>query len=132
MSKRDSDIKSLQDSIADWQKDRELADAIQRLSENSDFKKVVREEFFVNECARLIHLSADPNLKTDMRADTVAMAQSAGHFKRFLSAKISMANQADASIVEANRIITALMNLSEEDVGEYDAGNINANDLQTE
>jgi hypothetical protein len=82
-------------------------DAILKLTENREFRKVVREAFFETECARYARESADPSLNEAQRADALAMAQAAGHFKRWLSIQIMMGNSAaeqlgdiEAAIVE--------------------------------
>lgn len=79
-------------------------DALQRraialkLSENPEFKKLVLEEFCIQECARYAQLSADPALDERQQKDALAISQSAGHLRRFLSAIITMGNQADRLI----------------------------------
>lgn len=66
-----------------------------KLYNNSDFKKLILEEFCTQECARYAQLSADPSLKENERADALAMAQAAGHLRRFLSVTIQLGNQAE-------------------------------------
>lgn len=58
------------------------------------------EEFCVNECARYAQASADPALSANERADALAIAQSAGHLRRFLSVVIQMGNSAENTIAD--------------------------------
>lgn len=87
-----------------------------KLSENHEFRKLILEEFCVNECARYARESANPILKPEERADALAMAQAAGHLKRFLSVIVQMG---DAAIRERQAIDEALVEArAEEDAGE--------------
>ncbi len=70
-------------------------DTVLKLSENPDFRKIIREEFMTNECARYAQLSADPALKPEERADALAISQAAGHLKRYLNVIIRMGNAAE-------------------------------------
>ena len=56
-----------------------------KLSENREFRKLILEDFCTTECARYVQASADPALGVGERADALAMAQAAGHLRRFLS-----------------------------------------------
>lgn len=86
----------------------ELRDAALRLDQVADFRKVILKQFCVEDCARYAQLSADPSLKQEMREDSLALAQSAGHLRRYLSVLVQLGNQAanqipeiEAAIVEA-------------------------------
>lgn len=85
----------------------ERRDLALRLHKNPDFKKLILEEFCVNECARYAQASADPALKPDARADSLAIAQAAGHLRRFLSVIVQMGNQAEGQMTELNEAIEA-------------------------
>ena len=73
-----------------------LRDAVVNLQKNRDFRKLILEQFLVEDCARYAQLSADPGLGANERADALAMAQAAGHLKRFLSVTKRMGDTADA------------------------------------
>lgn len=66
-----------------------------KLYGNREFKKLILEDFCVTECARYAQSSADPALPADSRADALALAQAAGHLKRFLSVVVTIGNQAE-------------------------------------
>ncbi|QEM41176.1 hypothetical protein HYP85_gp090 [Pseudomonas phage Zuri] len=80
-----------------------LRDAVLRLQKNRDFIKVINEQFLVHECARYVHCSADPALDPASRADALAIAQAAGHLKRFLSVMVTMGNHAESQIPDIER-----------------------------
>lgn len=69
-----------------------------RLSKNSDFKKLILEEFCVNEAARYVQNSANPALGEQERADSLAIAQASGHLKRWLSVQVQMGAHAENEI----------------------------------
>lgn len=66
-----------------------------KLYNNPEFKKLILDEFCTQDCARYAQLSADPALKENERADALAIAQAAGHLRRFLSMTIQLGNQAE-------------------------------------
>ncbi|AWN06202.1 hypothetical protein [Erwinia phage phiEaP8] len=70
-----------------------------KLSENAEFKKVILDEFCVKECARYAQLSADPTLSAEDRANSLALAQAAGHLKRYLSVLVRMGDVAESDLV---------------------------------
>ena len=83
----------------------EMRQAVQRLTQNADFRKVITEQFMEKECARYVHASADPALNERNQKDALSIAQAAGHLKRYLSVLIQMGNAAEN---ELDSIDTAL------------------------
>ena len=73
--------------------------AVQRLSKNADFRKVINEQFMEKECARYTQASCDPALSERSQKDALAIAQAAGHLKRYLSVTIQMGNAAENELV---------------------------------
>lgn len=78
----------------------EIAAAIQRLQANRDFRKIIIEAFMLHECARYAQESSDPALTAEQRADAMALAQAAGHLKRFLVVTEQMATSAAGQLVD--------------------------------
>lgn len=66
-----------------------------RLSNNSDFKKLIIDEFMTAEAARYVQSSGDPALNAEQRADSLAIAQASGHLKRYLSIVVQMGVHAE-------------------------------------
>lgn len=69
-----------------------------RLSNNRDFKKLILEEFCIQECARYAQNSANPALSAEDRADSLAIAQAAGHLRRYLSVVVQMGATAERDL----------------------------------
>jgi hypothetical protein len=76
-----------------------------KLEKNREFRKLILEEFCVNECARYAQASANPALKEVERADSLALAQAAGHLRRWLSVIVQMGNQAASEITQTQAAI---------------------------
>lgn len=76
-----------------------------RLHNNRDFRKLILEEFCTTECARFAQLSADPLLKPEDRADALALAQAAGHLKRYLSMTVRMGDTMESQLTELDEAI---------------------------
>ena len=95
-----SEVALLEKQLADTKTLVDRRTIAQRLAANGDFRKLILEEFCVNECARYAQASADPALSANERADALAIAQSAGHLRRFLSVVIQMGNSAENTIAD--------------------------------
>ncbi len=96
----------------------ERRDALLRLSENRDYKKLIREEFMRDDCARFAQQSVNPVLKPEERADALAKAQAAGHLKQYLSVIILQGNTAEATIPQINEAIEEARAMPDEDEDE--------------
>lgn len=96
-----STVTQIEQHIEQLQELVERRDLALKLEKNREFRKLILEEFCVNECARYAQNSANPALKADERADSLAIAQAAGHLRRFLSIVVKMGNQAEAEIGSA-------------------------------
>lgn len=83
-------------------------DMVDKLANNREFKKLIVEAFMKDECARLTHMSTDPNLSLQDRADALASAQAAGYLKRWLNALVTMGNMAERDIPEARATLEEL------------------------
>lgn len=79
------------------------------LATNPLFKRLILDGFCTVECARYVQESCDPMLAPHMRADALAMAQSAGHLKRFLSLAIQIGNTAANNIQQADGEIANIL-----------------------
>lgn len=98
MSEVTAKLQELEAFKASCKKTAEFGDAIIRLQNNPDFKKVINEGFMLYEAARYAQESGDPALTPTQRQDALNMAQASGHLKRFLSISVVMANEADNSL----------------------------------
>lgn len=89
------EIKGLEQQKKNFQKLIDMRDLALRLTNNRDFRKLILDEFCGTESARLVHESGDPALKREDREDALAMAQAAGHLRRYLSMTIKLGDQAE-------------------------------------
>ncbi len=92
------EIQDAERQIAGMKAAIEMKEAVNRLAANPDFKKLINEGFLTEECARFTHLSTDPALSPDDRANALGQAQAAGHLKRYLSITYQMGAAAENSI----------------------------------
>jgi hypothetical protein len=115
MSERLSQIKQYEDHIEDLEKAIAFRDTLSRLNQNVDFKSAILQEYFINDSARMVHLSADPSLTPLQRTDALNMAQAAGHLKRWLSMQWQLADKAMTDLVEAKENLVILNALTDED-----------------
>ena len=102
-----SDVQALEYQLAGTKELIEQRDRALRLSQNADFRALILDTFCVKECARYAQASADPALKENERADSLAMSQAAGHLRRFLSVTMQMGNQAESQRVDLEEAIAA-------------------------
>lgn len=100
-----SEVQRLQKQIEGNKQAIELAAAYERLSKNRDFKKLVLEQFMVQECARYVQVSCDPNLDAGSRADALGLAQAAGHLKRYFAVVCKIGEHAASEVVELEAAI---------------------------
>ena len=98
-------VAKLEEQLKDNKTLMQRRDVIVRLGKNPDFRTVILDAFFVEECARYARESGDPALTAEQRADAIAMAQAAGHLKRFLNVQIAMGNAAEQSVVALEEAI---------------------------
>jgi len=92
-----------------------MGDRVRRLESNKDFKKIVLEEYFSEEAARLAHLYTDPVMtdeqKTMIHNDLVGL----GAFKRFLRYKKMQGDQAKQELVEYQETLEELREEEDQD-----------------
>lgn len=98
-------IEALEQQLSDSRLLVEHRELVLKLSENREFRKVILEGFCEKECARYARASGDPQLTPEQRADALAMAQAAGHLKRYLSVQVVVGNTAANTIPEIEATI---------------------------
>jgi hypothetical protein len=105
-----SDIESMKAHRKEMVETVELRDMLTRLMKNRDFRKLILDEYLVNEAARLVQSSANINLGADQRADCLAMAQATGHFKAWMNVTLKRGDQAEVDIRAADEALDELRN----------------------
>lgn len=83
----------------------ENRDLALKLSNVPAFRKLILDEFCVQEAARYVQTSGDPALTEAQRADALNIAQASGHLKRWLSVQVLMGNVAANNIIDIENAI---------------------------
>lgn len=98
-------IQAIEDNIRQARKIAEVGEALERLRNNRDFKKVMLEGYFEQEAIRLVHLKSDQNVQSpDMQKSIIAQIDAIGAVSQYFSTvmhKASIARKAIASDEEA-------------------------------
>lgn len=94
----DVTISQLEGQLEEMKRRIARRDEALQLGNNPIFKKLVLEEFCTQECARYAQASSDPSLSAEARADSLAIAQAAGHIRRWFSVIMNMGNQAEQTL----------------------------------
>ena len=78
-----------------------LGNCLERLNNNSDFLKVIKEGYFEKEAVRLVYLKADPNMQSEQSQKSITTQMDAiGNLSQYLATlqfKAGMAHKAKAS-----------------------------------
>lgn len=98
-------IQAIEENIKRARKLVEVGDALERLKNNRDFKKVMIEGYFEQEAIRLVHLKSDPNVQSpEMQKSIMSQIDAIGAISQYFSTvmhKSSIASKAIASDEEA-------------------------------
>lgn len=93
-------IQAIESSIQRAKKEVDLGDALERLRNHRDFKKVILEDYFEKEAVRLVHLKSDPCMqKPEMQQSILAQMDAIGAFSQFLNTLLRRAELARKSIL---------------------------------
>lgn len=98
-------VAELEQHLEDAKKMVERRDMAVRLYKNPEFKALIVDGFCGTECARYAQESGDPSIPAENRADALAMAQAAGHLRRYLSYLVRFGNTAEKDIPEIHEAI---------------------------
>lgn len=110
-----SDIQALEHQIENVKAVVAQRDLMVKLSANREFRKLIIEGFCRDEAARFVHLSTEPGLSEQDRADSLASAQAAGHLKRWINALITMGNRAEQDLFEMNETLEEMRHEGEDE-----------------
>ena len=61
---------------------------LEKLMNNTLFRKVILERFCVQECARYVRMSVEMGLSPEARADSLAKAQAAAHLLAWITVEL--------------------------------------------
>ena len=94
-----SAIQEIELNIREAKKLVEAGAALERLRNNTDFKKVVMEGYFEQEAIRLVHLKADKNMQTpESQASIVAQIDAIGALHEYFRVVMFRASMAEKAI----------------------------------
>ena len=94
-----TELQQLERNIKYAQKTVDLGDALDRLRNNKDFKKVIGEAYFNEESIRLVHLMSDSNMQSPEIQQSIHKQMIAiGVFHDFLNTLATRANMARRSV----------------------------------
>lgn len=98
-------IREIEQNIKDNRKLIEMADALDRLKSNRDFKKVVMEGYFEKEAVRLVHVKADPEFQTPERqASIIRQIDAIGALNDYFTVVMFGGQQAKSAIESAEAV----------------------------
>lgn len=113
-----SDLNRLEQQLEDNRGLMARRDMALKLSKNHEFRKLILEGFCKEDCARYAQLSADPTIKAEERADALAIAQAAGHLRRFLSVTIRIGDNAENDNASLEEVIAEARAEDGEELGD--------------
>ena len=93
-----SQVEQLEEQLEQFKSLISVRQMAARLAQNSDFKTLILEGFCLHDAARFAAESGDPALSAEARADALAMAQAAGHLKRYLQMTSQMGQHAERTL----------------------------------
>lgn len=92
-------IQEIELNIKQAQKIVELGNALERLRNNSDFKKVISEGYFEQEAVRLVHLKSDQNMQSpDSQKSIIAQIDAIGALNQYFQTVFHRASLAGKAI----------------------------------
>jgi len=89
-------------------------ECLEKLTKNSNFKKLIIENYFEKEASRLVLLKADASMQDAVsQADIMRQIDAIGTFRQYLSTIMQMGRMAQASIAADEETLEELRNESE-------------------
>lgn len=96
-----TELQQLENSIKQSDVFISLGNCLERLQNNRDFIKVIKEGYFEKEAIRLVHLKADPSMQSEeSQKSVISQMDAIGNLAQYfatLQFKVGMAHKAKAS-----------------------------------
>lgn len=108
-------LAGLEHQLSNARKIKDHAEEVRKLVGNTLFRDLILNQFCTIECARYVQESCDPLLTPEQRADALAMAQAAGHLKRWLEITMQMGNSKANEIIQLEEELDHVRSLPEDD-----------------
>ena len=110
------DLEAIDKRIEELKEEIALAEALERLHENEDFKKVILDAYFEKEAKRLFELLTEPtSLKREQLENITDMLATIRYFKGYFKTILINAHMAPDQIQENDDYRVELLNRSKED-----------------
>lgn len=101
---------SIERNIREAKKVVEFGNALERLTSNRDFKKVILEGYFEKEAVRLVHLKADPSMQSaESQKSILTQIDAIGAVTQFLNTAMHMSRLAQKSIGDDEEMLAELL-----------------------
>jgi len=95
----DQQIEQIELSIEQAKSSIDMRDALRRLNENKDFKKVIVEGYFEKEASRVVLLKADPNTQDTETQDALDKSIIAiGQLRQYMRTIFQVGGMADGAM----------------------------------
>lgn len=106
----DTEIEQIEMSIQQAKEAKDMMEAVMRLSDNKDFKKVIHDDYFEKYAARLVLLKSDPSMQDErQQRDVDNSIIAVGYFRQYLSSLIQLGRQAEREILDAEQAKEEIM-----------------------
>lgn len=103
-------IKALESNIQMHKEHVELGTALEKLTTNRDFNKIILEGYFEKEAIRLVHLKADPSMQSEVNQKSILrQMDSIGELKSYFMTLRHMAASAHKTIDESQADIADIL-----------------------
>ena len=99
-------VREIQVSIEEARETVALNDALERLNQNADFRKVILDDYFKDNAIRLVELKAAPQAQAEqVQANIMRDIDAIGALKQHFNMLRVMAEQAKASIDDSQETL---------------------------
>lgn len=110
-------IQAIDANIKEARKIVELAQCLERLRSNRDFKRVILEGYFEQESIRLVHLKADPNMQNENSQKSILnQIDAVGSFRQYLDMVARHARLAEKAIAADEETREEILNEDSDEV----------------
>lgn len=100
-----SEAEQIEISIEEAKKFIARAEDVRILSDHPSFKRLVMDGYFVQEAARLAHLSSDPTIDEKIRGFVTRDLAGPGALKRYFQTIINMGNAAASEVAQSEEAL---------------------------
>lgn len=99
MDSTEDKVRRIEQSIRESVKEVEFAEALQRLQNNRDFKRVVLDGYLTQEAVRLVHLMSDPAVQDPATQQSIHLQlRAVGELNAFFQRVVAQAGIARKNI----------------------------------